>query len=184
VVAAPALRRAGWIGGAALAAIAIIALAAHGRRPDPGLVRFRADGVMAEVPPERVSEVVVSRGERRWRFAKVEGHAWTRAAGMAALDEETRVRLERGLHFLHVSGPERVMTRDELAGTPLADLGLDPPRFTVSVRAGGTGPITVEFGALNPQGLSQYARVRGRSEIVLLPSFVGEPWGHVVDGPR
>ena len=182
-MAAPALRHIGWVGAATLAAAAIIALAAHGRRPDPGLVRFQAAGVMAEVPPERVSEVVVSQGARRWRFARTGGNAWTSAEAKSPLDEETRARLESGLHFLHVSAAQRVMAREELSGTPLADLGLDPPRFIVSVRAGGAEPITVEFGGLNPQGLARYARVRGRSEIVLLPSFVGAPWEHVLGGP-
>jgi hypothetical protein len=134
---------------------------------------------LAGVPPEGVSEVVVSRGERHWRFRRTEGHGWA-AAGMPSLGEGTVARLESGLRFLHVSPPQRVMAREEIRGTPLAELGLDPPRFSVSVRTGAAEPITVEFGALNPQGLAQYARVNGRDEILLLPSFVGEPWVHMI----
>jgi len=181
-VAAPTLKAAGWVGAAMAATLAIVLLAAHGRRPDPGLVHFQAAGVMAEAPLERVSEVVVTRGERHWRFTRAEGHGWTAGAGMRPLGEEAAAQLESGLRFLHVSAPQRVMGRDELPGTPLAELGLDPPRFSVSVRTGALAPITVEFGGLNPQGLARYARVKGRDEILLLPSFVGEPWEHVVGG--
>jgi len=44
------------------------------------------------------------------------------------------------------------------------------------VRSPGAAPFTIEFGALNPQGPAQYARMTGRAEILLLPSFVCEPW--------
>lgn len=181
-MATSALKRAAWVAAAMAAAVAIVIPASHGRRPDPGLVRFQEAGVMVAVPPERVSEVVVSRGERRWRFTRTKGNGWTEAAGMPSLSEGTAARLDSGLHFLHVSAPQRVMRAEEISGTPLAELGLDPPRFSVSVRPEAATPITVEFGGLNPQGLAQYARVKGRDEILLLPRFVGEPWEHVIGG--
>ncbi len=182
-MAAPALKRAAWVGAAAVAAGAILALALHGRRPDPGLVRFEAAGVMVQVPPERVTEVVVARGDRRWRFTRTDGRGWTAAPGTPRLDEDVAARIESGLRFLHVSAPQRVMAREEFPGTPLAELGLGPPRYSVSVSSSAGAPLTVEFGALNPQGLGQYARVKGRDEILLLPSFVGEPW-ETVTGAR
>jgi hypothetical protein len=51
----------------------------------------------------------------------------------------------------------------------------------VSVRSRGAAPFNIEFGARNPQGLAQYARLTGRAEILLLPSFVGEPWEAVIE---
>ena len=182
-MAATPLKRGLWIFAAAAAAIVIIVLASHGRRPDPGLVRFQPAGVTLLMPPERLSEVVVSRGNRSWRFTRSEGTSWMAAVGMPPLSESDVARLESGLRFLHVSAPLRVMTRDELAGTPLAELGLDPPRFAISVRSSAEAPITVEFGELNPQGLAQYAHVTGRDDILLLPSFVGEPWQQLTGGP-
>jgi hypothetical protein len=103
------------------------------------------------------------------------------AAGTPPATEEAREALERGLRFLHVSAPQRVMTREQLAETSLAELGLDPPGYTVAVIASDGEPFTIEFGGLNPQGLARYARVEGREEILLLPSFAAEPWERLTD---
>lgn len=181
-MATPALKRALWVGAAVLATGVIIALAAHGRRPDPGLVRFEAAGVMIELPPELVTQVVVSRGEHQWRFTRTNSRGWASAPDALPLGEDMAARLERGLRFLHVSAPQRVMARGELIGIPPAEFGLDPPQYSVSVQSSGRERFTVEFGALNPQGLAHYARVKGRDEILLLSSFVGEQWEAVAAG--
>ena len=67
-----------------------------------------------------------------------------------------------------------------MAGIPPSEFGLEPPRFSVSVRSRSAAPFNIEFGAQNPQGLAQYARLTGRAEILLLPSFVGEQWEAVM----
>ena len=85
-------------------------------------------------------------------------------------------RLDSGLRFLHVSAPQRVLQPQEVEGISPSEFGLEPPRYSVSVRSPAAAPFKIDFGALNPQGLAQYARVTGRDEILLLPSFVGEPW--------
>jgi len=178
VVAAPALRRATWIAAAVLAAAAIAALAVQGRRPDPALVTFTAAGVLADLPPERVTAVIVSADERRREFTRDAGGGWRRSGAPAAADATASI--ERGLRFLHASAAERVMGREELSGTRLAELGLDPPRYAVTVRDAAGPRLTVEFGTLNPLGLAQYARVAGHDEVLLLPSFVGEPWTRLI----
>jgi hypothetical protein len=181
VVAPPALTRALWVTVAVVAAAVLAVLATHGRRPDPSLARFEPAGVMVQIPPERIAEVTLSRDGRRWRFARADGGAW--AAAGAPLDADVAVQVERGLRFLHVSAPQRVLRPTELSGTSLAELGLDPPRYLVAVGS-ATGPaFTVEFGALNAQGLAQYARLRGHDEILLLPAFVGEPWDVIARSP-
>jgi hypothetical protein len=180
VVDAPALRRAAWIAAAVLAAGVMIALAVYGRRPDPSLARFEAAGVMLFVPPDNVTEVVVSRGERRWRFERTSDKGWAAPPGPTP-GESVRAHLDRGLRFLHVSAPQRVLQPEEVAGTPPSEFGLAPPRFSVSVRSPAAAPFDIEFGALNPQGLAQYARITGRAEILLLPSFIGEQWEAVMD---
>jgi hypothetical protein len=177
VVAAPALRRLGWIGAAVVAAAVLLALALHGRRPDPAMVRFEAAGVMIQTPPAAVRRVVVSAGEHRRAFVRDGAGPWL-PDGAAAGDPGDRI--ERGLRFLHVSAPQRVLTREEVAAVPAAEFGLDPPRYRVAVEAAGAEPFTVEFGGLNAQGLAQYARVVGREDVVLLPRFVGEPWEALV----
>jgi hypothetical protein len=88
--------------------------------------------------------------------------------------------LERGLRFLHVTAPQRVLSLEEYAETPLATFGLAPPHSVVVVRTATSAPFMIEFGDTNPQGLAQYARIIGRAEIILLPRFVGEPWEAVV----
>ena len=164
-----------WVGGVVLAAGVIIALASYGHRPDPSLARFEAAGVMLTVKPDTVTEVVVSQGERRWRFERVTSKAWTAAPG-ALLAESVGTRVDSGLRFLHVSAPQRVLQPEEVAGIPPSEFGLEPPRFSVSVRSRGAAPFNIEFGTRNPQGLAQYARLTGRAEILLLPSYVGEQW--------
>ena len=184
MVGAPALRRLLWPGAAVLAAGVIIALAVYGHRPDPSLARFEAAGVMLSIQPHSVTEVVVSQGERRWRFERRDATGWAAAPGpplgKGAGGESVATHLDSGLRFLHVSAPQRVLQPQEVAGTPPSEFGLAPPRFSVSIRSPAAAPFDIEFGALNPQGLAQYARVMGRAEILLLPSFVGEQWEAVM----
>jgi hypothetical protein len=167
---------------AVLAAGVIIALASYGRRPDPSLVGFQAAGVMLQISPDAVTEVTVFQGERRWRFERASSTGWAAVSG-SSLGEGMGARLDSGLRFLHVSAPQRVLQPEEVAATSPSEFGLEPPRYSVSVRSPGAAPFTIEFGALSPHGLAQYARVIGRAEILLLPSFVGEPWESVM-GPR
>ena len=172
-MATAALRRWGWPVAAALAALVLVALAVHGRRPDPGLVRFEAAGPMREIAPEAVSEVEVTSAGRRWRFARGPGSTWMFAGSEAGADSG---RVERALRLLHDSAPQRVLAADEVGGTLLVEFGLEPPRYRVTVRATGAAPFTIAFGAPNPQGLAQYARVEGRAELLLLSRFVGAEW--------
>jgi hypothetical protein len=178
-VDAPALRRLVWPGAAVLAAGVIISLALYGHRPDPSLARFEAAGVMLSIQPDSVTEVVLSRGERRWRFERAGAKDWAAPPG-PPLEQSVGAHLNSGLRFLHVSAPQRVLQPQEVAGTPPSEFGLAPPRFSVSIRSLAAAPFDIEFGALNPQGLAQYARVMGRAEILLLPSFVGEQWEAVM----
>jgi hypothetical protein len=180
VVDAPALRRLVWPGAAVLAAGVIISLALYGHRPDPSLARFEAAGVMLTVQPETVTEVVLSRGERRWRFERAGAKGWAAPPG-PPLEQSVEAHLDSGLRYLHVSAPQRVLQPQEVAGTPPAEFGLEPPRFSVSVRSPAAAPFDIEFGGLNAQGLAQYARITGRAEILLLPGFIGEQWEAVMN---
>ncbi len=174
-MAAPALKHRAWSAATILAAAAIVALALYGRRPEPGLVRFEAAGVMLHIAPERVREVRVAAGDRRWQFTRAGAGGW-RVTGSSSGAGDWVSRVDAGLRFLHASAPQRVMARDEFAGTPAAEFGFDPPRYTVSVHAADADPFVVQFGSANAQGLAQYARILGRSEIFLLPRFVGAEW--------
>jgi hypothetical protein len=174
VVAASPLRRAGWGVAAGLAGAALVALALHGQRPDSSLARFDTAGVMTAIQPADVVAVQVTAGERAWRFRRAGERRWALADGAPTADPSDA--LERGLRFLHVSAPQRVLERDEVT-TPIPDeLGLAPPRYVVAAHAAAGASFTIEFGSLNAQGLAQYARVRGGDAVFLLPRFVGEPW--------
>ena len=176
MVAAPTLKRYAWSAAAVLAAAAIVVLALHGRRPEPGFVRFEAAGVMVHITPESVSEVDVVAGDRRWRFTRTGTGEWSfRGPSGPAADWQDRV--ENGLRFLHNSAPQRVINSDELGDASAAEFGLAPPRYTVSVStASAAGAFVISFGSPNPQGLAQYASVAGRSNLYLLSRFVGAEW--------
>jgi hypothetical protein len=181
VVAAP-VSRVAWIGVALGAAAALTILAMHGQRSDPaGLARFEATGVMLALDPERVTVVEVRQATRQWRFERKAG-AWT-AGGTAPAPEKIERAVEDGLRFLHGSAPQRTLERSEIDGIPMSEYGLAPPGYVVIVQP-ATGPsFTIEFGAVNPQGLAQYARVVGRDGIVLLPRFVGRSWEIAIGAP-
>jgi len=182
-----AVRRGVWAGASLLAVAALVTLAVHGQRPDTSLVRFEAAGVMSHTPPEQITEVALARGEQRWRFTRAPGGPWAPAPDSAAGGPDVSSRIESGLRFLHASAPQRVLTRNELSDTPLTELGLDPPQYLVAVGSSTAPTLTIEFGALNAQRLGQYARIQGHQEILLVPSFVGQPWegiGQARGSPR
>ena len=178
MVATPALKRATWVGAAGLAAGLIIVLAWHGRRPDPGLVRFEPGGVMVHLRLEDVVELQVRAGNHHQSFARSHTGTWSTAG--APVPAEMVQHLERGLRFLHVSAPQRVISPEAYSETPLAEFGLAPPRYVVVVRMATSAPLVIQFGDVNPQGLAQYARLGESEDILLLPRFVGEPWEALV----
>ena len=153
---------------AAGAAALIVGLALHGERP--GLARFEASGLMAEVPIDRVRAVEVTSATGTRRFTRGADGRWP-----AEIDE--------GLKFLGVTRPERVLTAEEVGAGGGRELGLDPPAATVSVRVDGGPPFVVSFGAANPLGVARYARVGSRREVVLLPRHVADAWDRVAGGP-
>lgn len=176
MVASTPVRSAAWISAALAAAGALAALAFHGERPGAGLGQFQPSGIMVHLPVAQVSAIEVTREGRRWRFERGAEGGWRAAAGSPATATDPGEALESGLRFLHGSAPQRVMAPEELSGTPLAELGLAPPRLVVSVFAGDGAPFVVELGGPNPQGLARYARVAGRGEVVLLNRYVAEAW--------
>ena len=179
-MAPPALRRLAWPAAATAAAAFIVALALHGERPEPGLARFVAAGLMT-VPPERVSEVDVAATGRSWRLRRG-ATGWAVVEGSPLGTADPRSQIEEGLALLHRSGPQRILTGEEAAGAE-RDFGLAPPVLSVTARAPTDPPFTIHFGGRNPLGLARYARVEGRPEVVLLPEFVAEAWERLVKPP-
>jgi hypothetical protein len=179
-VASAALRRLAWPAAAVATAAFIVALAMHGERPEPGLARFVAAGLMT-VPPERVTEVDLDAGGRSWRLRRSED-GWAVVHGGPLRIADPRPQVEEGLALLHRSGPQRILTPDEAAGAE-RDFGLAAPALSVTARTTSDPPFTIHFGGKNPLGLARYARVDGRAEVVLLPAFVAEAWERLVTQP-
>jgi hypothetical protein len=177
VVAPAGVRAWGWPFAAALSAGLIGVLAFHGERPEPGLARFAASGLLADWPIQQVNSVEVSAGGHRQSFRRNPGGGWRPEAADAAITADLADRIDLGLELLHNSAPQRT----DLASEQLAEFGLEPPRFTVTARTTAGAGVTIEFGGANPLGLERYARVEGRSEILLMPDYVADAWQRVIE---
>jgi uncharacterized protein DUF4340 len=164
---------------AGLAAVGfLLAMSLSGRtRPMQSLVKFEAAGVM-DVTPDRIDRVELTAEGRQLTLTRHRSGRWTMAAPAEGtpVDASAQSHLEMSLKFMHVAAPVRVLSREEYRGTALGEYGLDPPRYTVSLYAGGRKVLATGFGAKNPQDVLQYVRVEGRDSLYLLPVFVGREW--------
>jgi hypothetical protein len=173
-VAAAVVRRWAWFAAAAVAAGFIAVLALQGERPDAGVVDFAAKGLLADWPMAAVTAVTVDAGDVHRSFHRDPQGGW-RADDQPAAAAPAE-RLEAGLKFLHNSAAIRWLTAEEAGPGSLAEFGLATPRLTVTARRAEGESVTVQFGGLNPLGLSRYTRVGGRPGVALLPAFVAQPW--------
>jgi hypothetical protein len=171
VVAAPQLKRALWPALAAAAGAALLGLALIGERPATHMAAFEPGGVMRHVAARDIAEVELAAGTRRWRFRRTQA-GWESAQAGAPVPRDCNELIETGLKLLHNSSPERLLAGEELAQQ--SAFGLDQPALTVI--ASGKERFAISFGGANPIGLARYARIEGRSEVLLLPSYVAETW--------
>jgi len=184
-VVAPALtrtpRRIALAAAALLAVAFLVAMAMSGRtRPMQNLVAFEAAGLMSEAP-HRVDRVEISADGRRATLVRTAAGGWQIGAGPAGIGLAAGVaaHIEMSVKFMHVTAPVRTLSRDEYQAT-LGEYGLDPPRYTVALHAGGRPVLAARFGAKNPQELFQYVQVEGRAALYLVPVFVGQEWERVI----
>ena len=166
-----------WAIAATLAVGFIGFLAFQGERPEPGLARFNPAGLLANWPIEQVRFVEIGSREKHQSFRRDPEGGWRLGSADVALPADLDERIEQGLKLLHNSGPQRT----DLGSEQLAEFGLAPPRLTVTARTTDGASTTIEFGGTNPLGLERYARIAGRSEILLMPSFVAEAWESVAE---
>lgn len=182
-MATPTLRTVGWIAVALVAGGALLALASRGEPSGTGLARFEAAGAMVALPPDRVTAVEVRSADRQWRFVRIAAGGWASAPGSLPGAADLGAQVEAGLRFLHVSAPQRILDRDEVRAASLAEMGLAPPRLTVTVYTAEGAAFAMSLGGPNPQGLAQYARVVGSDEVLLLNRYLGEAWLKAVSAP-
>ena len=162
-----------------MAALAfLLVMIGSGRtRPMQSLVAFEAAGLMREAP-DQIDRVDLEASGQRWTFARRED-GWRLTTSPEKLVAGTASH-----QFMHVAAPARVMSRDEYQPGALAEYGLDPPRYALSLQRRGQTVLAARFGARNPQNVLQYVRVAGRDELYLLPVFVGREWELVAEGVR
>jgi hypothetical protein len=172
MVAPAGVKAWGWPAAAALAAGFIAVLAFQGERPEPGLARFAPAGLLADWLVEQILSVEISAGPQHWSFRRDPGGSWRPEAANSAIAAALAEHIETGLKLLRNSAPQRT----DLANEQLGEFGLAPPRLTVTVHKADGATVTIEFGGANPLGLECYARVVGRTEILLMPAFVVDAW--------
>ena len=136
----------------ALLALAwLVAMVVTGSQPvQRQLVRFEARGVL-RAEPETVRKVTVGDGGRQAVLVRGADGNWAREAG-GAVDGAAATHLETALKMLRRSGPVREIAPEELAGVDTGPFGLDRPVVVATVWGIGGQPLTVRFGALNPEG--------------------------------
>lgn len=173
MVAAARLKSWTWPLAAAAAAGFIALLAFRGERPEPGLARFKPAGLLAEWPAAQVTALEVDDGIRRHSFRRDRGGTWHEAGDDAPVAADVARRIDTGIKLLRNSAPERT----DLSADQLHEFGLQPPLVTVIAHNANGEIFTIEFGSANPLGLERYARVAGRSAILLMPAFVADAWG-------
>jgi hypothetical protein len=176
------MRTAAWIAGSVAATGALLAVALQGERPEAGLARYRPEGVMVALPPERIAAVEVRRAGRTWRYVRTPT-GWSTSPGSAAAVRDPAPLVNLGLRLLHGSVPQRVMAGEEIRALALPEAGLEPPLLTVRAEVPGAPPFSIDIGGPNPQGLARYAQVAGREEIVLLNHYVADPWLALAEVP-
>lgn len=172
---------------AALALIVMLGLLIFtGKSPTLGnLVRFQPKGLVAAAP-EAVSRVEIRVGREHFVLDRRDRASWVVSG--AFVDEgyaaDLGSHVEAALRFLHVSDAMRGLDPAEYGATSLADFGLDPPAYVVSLSESGRPVATVQFGTLNPAGTSQYVRLLGAAKVDLMPRHVGAEWQVVTDMAR
>jgi hypothetical protein len=178
-VAPSLIRRAAWPMAAAVAFAFLAALALHGERPEPGMVGFKAAGLLTAFDPADAREIEVSRLGEVWRFRR-EGSSWRAVEAPRPIPTEAAERIDTALRLLRDSGPLRVLSAGELARTAPSDYALGPEALRVSVLGPDAATFAIVFGAANPLGSARYVRIEGIDGVPLLPAYVAETWEQAI----
>jgi hypothetical protein len=177
-----ARHNAGLLGLAALTIALIGALAITGKPPGgQTLERFEANGIVA-ADPANILRVEIRLGRGKLALRRMPAGGWRfDVAGSEAASSELASHLEAALRFMHVSKPSRTLDSGDYRDAGLADFGLDPPAFVVSLGAVDRSVITADFGAATPAQTAQYVRLVGAPTLYLLPRHVGAEWQLTAD---
>ena len=172
-------RTAYWL--SAIAALAyLVAMFYTGAYPErTNFVALEANGLLREAP-ERIETVVLNYSNKARTFTRT-AHGWLENG--RPLPAATSEALDNAVKFMHTSEPVRSMPLAELEKQDPAEFGLAPPKFTISLMAGGASVLEAGFGRTNPVGMLNYVAVVGRKDLYLLSHFVVEEWDKVGASP-
>lgn len=168
---------------AVLALAYLVAMVVTGAQPvQRQLVKFEAKGVLP-IEPEAVQRVSLGGGGRQVGLVRRGEGGWAGEAG-SAVDGAVATHLETAIKMLHRSGPVREIPAEELSGVDTRPFGLEEPVVVVTLAGAGGRPLTVRFGALNPEGFLQYMRIDGDTKVYLMSRFIGAEWAAALQGVR
>jgi len=155
----------------------LVALVISGHRPEfRGLLHYSPNGLIA-VAPSDVTRVEIRAGRDIVALHReAGGWAMESEGGTATVPAEVASHIDVGLRFLHVSAPLRDIPASEISAASFVEYGLDPPASVVAIETNGGAAATVNFGALNPVGTSQYVRIGGSPTVYLMSRHVGSEW--------
>lgn len=146
------------------------------------LVKFEAKGVLP-IEPEAVQRVTLGRGGRQLVLVRRGEGGWALEAG-GAVEGAAATHLDTAVKMLHRSGPVREIAAEELSGVDTRPFGLDEPVVVATLAGTGGRPLTVRFGALNPEGFLQYMRIDGDPKVYLMSRFIGAEWLAALEGMK
>lgn len=162
----------------AAAMLALLGALAFTGKPPGGqmLQRFEPRGIVAATPRD-IRRVEMRSGKEKLTLRRTPAGSWAfDGPGAPLASSDLASHLETALRFMNVSAPTRTLDPGDYRDADIADFGLDPPSFAVSLGAIDKSVTTADFGTLNPAQTSQYVRLAGRPSLYLLPRHVGAEW--------
>jgi hypothetical protein len=159
----------------------LVAMVVTGAQPvQRQLVRFEAKGVL-RIEPDVVRKITLGGGGRQAALVRGGDGGWAREGG-GAVEGAAATHLDTAVKMLHRSGPVREISPEELSGVDTRSFGLDEPVVVATLSGPAGQPLTVRFGALNPEGFLQYMRIDGDSKVYLMSRFIGAEWAAALQG--
>jgi hypothetical protein len=166
---------------AVLALAYLVAMMVTGAQPvQRQLVRFEAKGVL-RIEPDAVRKIALAGGGRQAALVRGGDGGWAREGGGAVADGAA-THLDTAIKMLNRSGPVRELAPEELSGVDTRPFGLDEPVVTATLSGPAGQPLTVRFGAVNPEGFLQYMRIDGDPKVYLMSRFIGAEWVAALEG--
>ncbi len=173
-----------WMPAAALMALAyLVAMLLSGALPERRqLIHAEANGVLRQAPESIARATVIADGVPS-AFIR-QGSGWIKEGSARPVDAQFAETIDRAVKLMHTANPVRTLESEEVAGSRLADFGLDRPRLSITLEDAGGVVLTADFGAANNDGLLQYMRLIDRGDLYLMSGFVGKEWQAVAAGAR